>query len=129
MIWTAATSAMPKAASRRKRQPHTGLIDEHTRKRRITMPNASKKHVGAGARGKKSGTGATTDIPKDKIEENMVLSNRDKSRHSGERGLDSKLIQTEQLQDHAGNRLVEDEEQSSRDINSDRSARGGERQR
>jgi hypothetical protein len=34
----------------------------------------------------------------------MVLSNRDKSRRSHERGLDRKEIQNEQLQDHAGNR-------------------------
>jgi hypothetical protein len=74
------------------------------------MTKASKKHVGPGARGKKSGTGAMTDISKEKIEENMVLSNRDKSRHSSERGLDSKSIQTEQLQDHAGNRLVKSKE-------------------
>ena len=34
----------------------------------------------------------------------MVLSNRDKSQHSEQRGLDSKNVQTEQYQDHAGNR-------------------------
>jgi hypothetical protein len=34
----------------------------------------------------------------------MVLSNRDKSQHSLERGLDSGDIQTEQFHDHAGNR-------------------------
>lgn len=39
------------------------------------------------------------------VEENMALSNRDKSRHPKARGLDSKDVQTEQLQDHAGNRL------------------------
>jgi hypothetical protein len=33
----------------------------------------------------------------------MVLSNRDKSRHSDERGLDSATVQTEQYHDHAGN--------------------------
>jgi hypothetical protein len=37
----------------------------------------------------------------------MVLSNRDKARHPPDRGLDSKEIQTEQLQDHSGNRLKE----------------------
>jgi hypothetical protein len=36
----------------------------------------------------------------------MVLSNRDKSRHSKQRGLDGKSAQTEQLQDHAANRLT-----------------------
>jgi len=72
------------------------------------MANASKKHMGPGAQGKGDGTGANTDIPKDMIEENMILSNRDKSRHSDERGLDSKQVQTEQFQDHAGNRLADD---------------------
>ena len=72
------------------------------------MANASRKHFGPGAHGKSSGTGATTDIDKEKIGENMVLSNRDKSRHSDERGLDGKEIQTEQFQDHADNRYPEE---------------------
>jgi len=72
------------------------------------MANASKKHMGLGAQSKGTGTGAQTDIPKEMIGENMILSNRDKSRHSAERGLDSKQVQTEQLQDHAGNRLEDD---------------------
>jgi hypothetical protein len=73
------------------------------------MANASKKHMGAGTQGKSSGTGAMTDLPKDLLEENMVLSNRDKSVHSDERGLDTKAIQTEQFQDHSENRLNDDE--------------------
>lgn len=48
-----------------------------------------------------------TDLPEGMLEENMVLSNRDKSRHSDQRGLDSKTVQTEQYQDHAANRQVE----------------------
>jgi len=72
------------------------------------MANASKNHLGPGAQSKGTGTGAQTDNPKDTIGENMILSNRDKSRHSAERGLDSRQIQTEQLQDHAGNRLADD---------------------
>ncbi len=72
------------------------------------MAKASKTHSGPGAKGKGAGVGAMTDLPKDKIEENMTLSNRDKSRHSRERGLDGKEIQTEQLQDHAGSRLEDD---------------------
>jgi hypothetical protein len=64
--------------------------------------------MGPGAQGKGTGTGANTDIPKDVIEENMTLSNRDKSRHSAERGLDGKQVQTDQFQDHAGNRLTDD---------------------
>ncbi|RUT80775.1 MULTISPECIES: hypothetical protein [unclassified Mesorhizobium] len=43
--------------------------------------------------------------PKDKLEENKVLSNRDKAQHSKERGLDSRQVATEQHQDHAANRL------------------------
>jgi hypothetical protein len=51
-----------------------------------------------------------TDIEKDKIPENMVLSNHDKARHNQERGLDGKQIQTEQFHDHAVNRLVKRED-------------------
>jgi hypothetical protein len=69
------------------------------------MAKASKKHVGPASQGKGDGGGALTEIDKELIPENAVLSNRDKSRHSGERGLDSKHVQTEQLQDHPGNRL------------------------
>ena len=39
----------------------------------------------------------------------MVLSNRDKSRHSGERGLDSRQVQTDQYRDHVGARRDFDE--------------------
>ena len=69
------------------------------------MANASKKHVGTGAQGKGSGAGAMTEIDKDKIGENMVLSNRDKAGHSPERGLDSKAIENEQYQDQDSNKL------------------------
>ncbi len=69
------------------------------------MANASKNSIGPGAQGKQSGTGAMTDLPDGILPENMVLSNRDKSRHTDQRGLDSKHVQTEQYQDHAGNRL------------------------
>jgi len=61
--------------------------------------------MGVGARGKGSGSGATTMIQKDMIEENMVLSNRDKKQYPEERGYDSKEVQTEQYQDHPANRL------------------------
>ena len=73
------------------------------------MANASKTHMGPATQGKGSGTGAMTDLLDGVLEENMVLSNRDKSRHSGERGLDSKAVQTEQFQDHAANHLRDDE--------------------
>jgi hypothetical protein len=72
------------------------------------MANADKKHFGKATQGKGSGGGAMTSLPKDALGENMVLSNRDKSRHSRERGLDGKEIQTEQYQDHANGRRPED---------------------
>jgi hypothetical protein len=64
--------------------------------------------MGPGVRGKHDGSGAEAEIAKEKIGDNMVLSNRDKARHSDERGQDSKGIQTDQLQDHAANRLVDE---------------------
>ena len=73
------------------------------------MANASKNHRGPATQGKGSGTGAMTELPEGILPENMVLSNRDKSRHSHERGLDSKTVQTEQYHDHAGNRRNFDE--------------------
>jgi hypothetical protein len=69
------------------------------------MAHASKKHLGVGTQGKGAGVGGMTDIPKDKVGENDVLSNRDKKQHSRDRGQDSKEIQNEQLQDSPGNRL------------------------
>jgi hypothetical protein len=72
------------------------------------MSKSGKKQFGPGAQGKGSGTGALTDIPKEKIGDNMVLSNRDKSQHTDQRGMDSKHVQSEQLQDHAANRLDDD---------------------
>lgn len=68
------------------------------------MANASRRHAGPGTQGKSSGTGAMTELPEGVLEENMVLKNRDKSQHSDGRGLDGKMVQTEQFQDHAGNR-------------------------
>jgi hypothetical protein len=59
--------------------------------------------MGPGAQGKRSGTGALTELPEGILEENMVLSDRDKSRHSDQRGLDSATVQTEQYHDRAGN--------------------------
>ncbi|WP_310353152.1 hypothetical protein [Methylobacterium sp. BE186] len=74
------------------------------------MANASKRNMGAGAQGKGSGSGAMTELPEGILPENMVLSNRDKAQHSDERGLDSKNVQTEQYQDHAGNRRTFDDQ-------------------
>ena len=81
------------------------------------MANASRHKIGPGAQGKGSGTGALSELPDDVLPENMVLSNRDKSRHSDERGLDSKNVQTEQYQDHAGNRQIEAETPAAADGN------------
>ena len=71
------------------------------------MANASKKHIGPGAQGKGDGSGAHTELQRDMVGENDILSNRDKSRHSQERGLDGKQVQNEQRQDHAVNRTPE----------------------
>lgn len=69
------------------------------------MANASKNHMGPGTQGKGSGTGAMTpeSLADGLLGENQVLSNRDKSRHNGERGLDSRAVQNEQRQDSALN--------------------------
>ena len=79
------------------------------------MANASKKLMGSGAQGKGDGTGALTELPEGILEENMVLSNRDKSQHSDERGLDSRAVQTEQFHDHAANRRTFEDQQASED--------------
>ena len=67
------------------------------------MANANKKHMSPSGQGKGSGTGTNTDLPAGSIGDNEVLSNRDKSRHTDARGLDSKAVQTEQMQDHVAN--------------------------
>ncbi|WP_186396707.1 hypothetical protein [Stappia sp. TSB10GB4] len=69
------------------------------------MANASRKHMGVGAQGKGSGSGARTLTDKDRLGDNMVLSNRDKSRHARTRGLDSKQVQNDQRHDHKANRI------------------------
>ncbi len=72
------------------------------------MANASKKHVRDGRAGQRDPVrGGMTEIDKDKIGENMVLSNRDKAGHSPERGLDSKAIENEQYQDQNSNKVRE----------------------
>ncbi|TPN51306.1 MULTISPECIES: hypothetical protein [unclassified Mesorhizobium] len=72
------------------------------------MAFGGKKHMGRGSQGKGSGTGAKTEVPKDMLGENDVLSNRDKKQHTKQRGLDSNRTKSDQYQDHAGNRLPED---------------------
>lgn len=71
------------------------------------MAHASKHRMGPASQGKGSGTGAMTDLPEGVLEENAVLSNRDKSLHSDVRGLDGRAVQTEQYHDHSANRLSE----------------------
>jgi hypothetical protein len=63
------------------------------------MANADKKHMGVGEQGKGAGVGAMTDLNPQEVGENEVLSNRDKQRHTKERGQDSKAIQSEQHND------------------------------
>jgi hypothetical protein len=72
------------------------------------MANANSKHLSPTSQGKGTGTGAMTDIDKDILPDNMVLSNRDKAQHSRERGLDGKATQNEQYHDTRNNRLDED---------------------
>ena len=69
------------------------------------MAHANREHFGKGAQGKKAGAGAMTDVAVEKIPDSGVLSNRDKSQHDKERGLDGKETETEELRDHAMNRL------------------------
>lgn len=71
------------------------------------MANASKTHIGKGAKGKGAGVGAMTTLPDGVLEENMVLTNRDKSQHPQDRGLDSRAVRNEQHQDNAHNRRQE----------------------
>lgn len=74
------------------------------------MANASSKKFGAGQQdqGKGDGTGGMSPEDMDELPENQVLSNRDKSRHSDQRGLDSRHVQNEQHHDHVANRKVND---------------------
>ncbi|MFN3889685.1 MAG: hypothetical protein ACK4MV_04745 [Beijerinckiaceae bacterium] len=71
------------------------------------MANASRTQMGKGAKGKGSGSGVMTTLPENVLEENMTLSNRDKSQHPEERGLDSRAVREEQRQDSAYNRKPE----------------------
>ena len=88
------------------------------------MAKADRHSMGPGAQGKGDGTGAMTELPEGILGENEVLSNRDKSRHSDERGLDSRHVQTEQYHDHVGARQG-DEMPDTTDANSSGSAAAG----
>ncbi len=76
------------------------------------MANASKKHMGPAGTSKGTGEGAMTSesVADGRVEENMVLSNRDKSRHNDERGLDSRRVQSDQLQETPMSRKTAPEE-------------------
>lgn len=72
------------------------------------MANAGKKFgPGQQDQGKGDGTGGMSPADLDSLPRTEILSNRDTSRHSDERGLDSRHVQNEQLQDHQGNRSGE----------------------
>jgi hypothetical protein len=68
------------------------------------MAQGEGKHFGEGTQGKGSGTGAMTELDKDAVGENQMLSNRDKKQHSKERGQDGNAIKTDQQQDHSAHR-------------------------
>jgi hypothetical protein len=61
------------------------------------MARANKKHFGGGAQGKGDGTGGLSGDAN--IPENKVLSNRDKTVLSHDRGQDGKWVQAEQRHD------------------------------
>jgi hypothetical protein len=77
------------------------------------MAKADRHSMGPGAQGKGDGSGAMTELPEGVLGENEVLSNRDKSRHSDARGLDSRHVQTEQYHDHVGARQSDDADEAS----------------
>jgi hypothetical protein len=70
------------------------------------MANANHKKLGEGIHHKGSGAGAMTETPGNKIGDNEVLSNRDKSRRPDSQGLDGREIQNEQLQDQVHNQQL-----------------------
>lgn len=69
------------------------------------MANASRKKFGPGQQdqGKGSGEGGMTPADIEALPDNEVLSNRDTSRHSDQRGLDSRHVHTQNLHEHVDN--------------------------
>jgi hypothetical protein len=65
---------------------------------------SGKPGMGTRIKSKGDGGGAMTDLQDEMLGENSVLSNRDKTESSRERGQDSRWIQTEQREDHAANK-------------------------
>jgi len=72
------------------------------------MANADHKKFGGHVQGKGDGTGAMSEIEPEELEANTVLSNRDKSQDTRDRGQDGRNNLTEQVEDHIGNRIPED---------------------
>ncbi|QQO44167.1 hypothetical protein [Paracoccus sp. MC1862] len=68
------------------------------------MANASSKKFGAGQQdqGKGDGSGGLNPVEPDTPLPTEVLSNRDTSRHSEQRGLDSRHVKNEQGHEHVG---------------------------
>jgi hypothetical protein len=64
------------------------------------MPKEGNKGVGSSVRTKGSGSGGNTNLQRDLVGDNEVLSNRDKSSKSGARGQDGKRVQSDQYQSH-----------------------------
>lgn len=64
----------------------------------------SGKGLGPGTRGQGKGDGGGAMTNERPMRDNAVLSNRDKSIHSDQRGQDSKWIETQQRQDHEANK-------------------------
>lgn len=69
------------------------------------MANASSKKFGPGQQdqGKGDGTGGMAPDDIEALPPNEILSNRDTSRHSEQRGLDSRHVQTQQFHEHVAN--------------------------
>lgn len=65
--------------------------------------HGSSKTMGAGSQGKGSGTDAMTELQDELVRKEQILSNRDKSQHGDQRGLDSKGVQVDTYQDTASN--------------------------
>lgn len=71
------------------------------------MANASSKKFGAGQQdqGKGDGSGGMAPAEVETVQTTEILSNRDTSRHSDQRGLDSRHVQNEQGQEHVANHV------------------------
>ncbi len=69
------------------------------------MANADRKSFGPGQQdhGKGCAEGGMASADVDPLPDNEILSNRDTSRHSDQRGLDSAHVQTRQFHQHVDN--------------------------